>query len=303
MTSTYDAAQWRLLHREYPPFSPHVTEVDIDVTVTACAPLSGPNGEGIIALGTLSGEIFLWDLRSEQIIGQPLRGHSDKINALVSWNGADGSTYLASADDEIAEKSSICVWKLFDEKPEVGSLVGHTYFSDALTYFRSRQGNILLVATDQISVRVWDPLSGKEIACRQRVDTDYADGQWFFGVEMVSLSSGEPCIAIADNSCIRILDAESLATLYTLPGDHKDTISDLSFFSERGRSAFLASVARNGSIIIHRLHDNSEHEVRPALVSRDETPHSLTFFVTTKEIFVSLWEWIMEKSGSGTLII
>ena len=97
----------------------------------------------------LKGEIQLWDLETEQLVGEPLIGHTNWVEAVIF--NPEGQILASGSED-----STIILWDVASQQPIGEPLTGHTSNVDTLDF--SPDGNLLASVSwdnDQIFF-LWD---------------------------------------------------------------------------------------------------------------------------------------------------
>ncbi|CCA76059.1 related to WD40-repeat protein (notchless protein), partial [Serendipita indica DSM 11827] len=111
--------------------------------------------------------IRLWDAKTGEPVGDPLRGHSDSVRAVAF--SPDGSRIVSGSDDQ-----TIRLWDAKSGEPVGDPLRGH---SDLVTAVAISQGGSQLVSGSQDNtIRLWDTdivLPSKHLF-QHRVDQDNA---------------------------------------------------------------------------------------------------------------------------------
>ena len=208
-----------------------------------------PDGRQL-AVGTIEGVVFLWDVRTEQIVLQ-LDAHDDSVNAVVF--SPDGER-LASAGDEAVVKlwdarSGEPISRLegggsslaFDPDGRLLASVGKggrqgAYVWDSLTEnvihtLQGRGGRILYDAvfspdgtrlatgSEDGTVRVWETKSGKELF-------SFAENKSVLSVDFSP--DGKRLASGGLDRTVKIWDVESGKEFRTFVG-HIDTVKDVAF--------------------------------------------------------------------------
>ncbi|MFE5669392.1 caspase family protein [Streptomyces niveus] len=140
MLSRWDLADRRQIGE---PVAAHVYWVGSGVT---SAVIGEPEGHPV-ALSSGRHEARLWDLRTLQPLGHPMRGHVERITAAALTNRGDASLAVTVSDDRTAR-----IWDLTADQPDEG----HTRAVSA-TAFGEFQGRPLVVTGgEDATVRLWD---------------------------------------------------------------------------------------------------------------------------------------------------
>jgi WD40 repeat protein/serine/threonine protein kinase len=110
-----------------------------------------PDG-AFLASGGDDGLITLWDVKSGEISGTPLEGHTDAVSSLAF--SPDG-TILASGSRDY----SILLWNVSSRQALRQPLVGHNDWLSGLAF--SPDGTILASSSHDSTIRLWDTASGQ----------------------------------------------------------------------------------------------------------------------------------------------
>ena len=98
--------------------------------------------------------IRIWDAKTGEQIGSPLRGHSHRVNS-VCWNN-DGTKLASGSSDETVKiwnpATGECLW----------TLSGHSNCVRSVSW--SPDGAKLASGSDDKTVRIWEVATGKELS-------------------------------------------------------------------------------------------------------------------------------------------
>ncbi|AQU67120.1 caspase family protein [Streptomyces niveus] len=140
MLSRWDLADRRQIGE---PVTAHVYWAGSGVT----SAVIGESDGRPVALSSGRHEARLWDLRTLQPLGHPLRGHVERITAAALTNRGDASLAVTVSDDRTAR-----IWDLTADQPDEG----HTRAVSA-TAFGEFQGRPLVVTGgEDATARLWD---------------------------------------------------------------------------------------------------------------------------------------------------
>lgn len=140
MLSLWDLADRRQIGE---PVAAHVYWAGSGVT---SAVIGEPDGHPV-ALSSGRHEARLWDLRTLQPLGHPMRGHVERITAAALTNRGDTSLAVTVSDDRTAR-----IWDLTADQPDEG----HTrpVCATALGEFQARP--LIVTGGEDATVRLWD---------------------------------------------------------------------------------------------------------------------------------------------------
>ncbi len=119
--------------------------------------LSVATHDNLIAFGTNSGDIVLWDISGERASWSEiavLEGHTNRVSDL-DFN-ADGTRLVSSSRDR-----SIIIWDITDYSALTEPLIGHT---DAVeTVHFSPDGSLIASGSRDTSIILWDAETGEQL--------------------------------------------------------------------------------------------------------------------------------------------
>ena len=118
--------------------------------------LGAIDGEPIAVSASDDNTLRLWNLRSGQGHGAPLRGHEDRVNA-VALGAIDGEPIAVSASDD----NTLRLWDVRSGKSE--PLRGHEDWVNAVALGAIDGEPIAVSASYDNTLRVWDLRSGKAV--------------------------------------------------------------------------------------------------------------------------------------------
>ncbi|KAG9010280.1 hypothetical protein FRB90_007835 [Tulasnella sp. 427] len=96
----------------------------------------------------------MWDAQTGAPIGEPLRGHTEWVNAVAF--SPDGTRLASGSDDE-----TIRMWDAQTGAPIGEPLRGHTSYVSAVAF--SLDGTRLASGSDNETIRMWDAQTGAPI--------------------------------------------------------------------------------------------------------------------------------------------
>jgi WD40 repeat protein len=112
-----------------------------------------PDGK-LLALGSDSGPIRLWDVATGHPVGPPLTGH---LNSAQGVTFSPDGKILASAGGD----GTIRLWDVATGQPLGPPLTGHTQYVSSVAF--SPDGTILASASGDGSIRLWDVATGQPL--------------------------------------------------------------------------------------------------------------------------------------------
>ncbi|KAL3417806.1 nuclear distribution protein pac-1a [Phlyctema vagabunda] len=179
-----------------------------------------------LASGSEDCTIKIWDWELGEL-ERTLKGHTKSVLD-VDFGGPKGSTLLASCSSDLTIK----LWDPTDEYKNIRTLPGHDHSVSAVR-FLSSSGNLLVSASRDRSLRIWDVLTGY---C---VKTIRGHNDW---VRDVSPSfDGQWLVSGGNDQTARIWDASSGEARATLLG-HENFI-ECCVFAPPASYEHLASMA------------------------------------------------------------
>lgn len=139
------------------PFSGRrqVTELLADLRADTVAAVPLPDGQVLLACGSFSGTIRLWDPITRRPVGGPLAGHGRAIRAITAVPLRGERVLLASGSDD----GTIRLWDPSAERRD-RSPVDWDRTVTSITVWPERDGRDMLVTASGGYVRMWDSVSG-----------------------------------------------------------------------------------------------------------------------------------------------
>lgn len=111
-----------------------------------------------LATSTTDGPIWLWDLTTGEIVGQPLLGHRGLVLSLCELS-VDGATLLASGGSD----GTVRLWDP-EARSQVGDpLIGHQKMVSGLTVIRIMDRPVIASTSLDGTIRLWDPCARTQI--------------------------------------------------------------------------------------------------------------------------------------------
>ncbi len=187
-----------------------------------------PDGK-ILASASEDTTIRLWDVATQQPLGEPLRGHTAIVNSVAF--SPDG-TILASASGD----KTIRLWDVASGLPLGEPLYGHTDFIGSVAF--SPDGTILASASSDQTIRLWN------VASRQPL------GEPLYGhtasIWSVAFSpDGKILASASEDTTIRLWDVATRQLLGKPLQDHTDRVWSVAFSPD---GTILASASEDETI-------------------------------------------------------
>jgi hypothetical protein len=199
------------------------------------------DGTVLLATAGADGTIRLWDPTSGLQAAPPLHKFAALQTALTTFTDPDGKTLLASAGgDDVVHILDLETGQLNK------TLVGHTEWINAIAVFHTSQGATRLVtASEDATLRIWDPFTGKQIGKPLRNHPDAMEqlATW-------TAPSGGPRIASAGwDGAIHVWNAETGQKLDVPFRGHTDLVTGIVPFPHCD-DIRLASTSEDGTLRI-----------------------------------------------------
>ncbi len=145
---------WDLLPRQARGIRPH-TDADATLiapqsTVTAAAVLF-PDGRPVVVAGATDGTVRSWDMDLGQPLGDPLTGHTRRIETMAAVVLPDGRPIAVSGADD----GTVRVWDLRSGRPLGDPLTDHTRTVFAVATVVLPDGRPILVSGAADGLRQW----------------------------------------------------------------------------------------------------------------------------------------------------
>ena len=192
-------------------------------------------GWGYYATGFEDGAIQLWDRERKIAIGEPLRGHSGKVLALVF--GGSMNDYLASG----SEDQSIIVWDIKRREKKYAPLKGHSGPITSLEFMIGEEK--LLSGSLDGTVRLWKASTGDVLHAFSASGTGGVYSVTDFGNEERYILSG------SEDGIIRLWDIKhSEIPPKKFVGHTGKVISLSAACTEGGKGTHFASGSEDGTI-------------------------------------------------------
>jgi WD40 repeat protein len=143
--------------------------------------------------------VRLWDAATGTPVGDPLTGHTNRVNAVAAVPLPDAQVLLATGSDD----KTVRLWDPATGTP-VGEPMSHPSWVNAVAAVPLPDGRVLLATGNHgnEAVRLWDPLT------RTRVGEPLSDDSaWVNAMAAVSLPNGRILLATGSTDCtVRLWD-------------------------------------------------------------------------------------------------
>ncbi|MBQ9187283.1 MAG: WD40 repeat domain-containing protein [Prevotella sp.] len=196
-----------------------------------------PNGKYIISASGVYNErhmvkrygydnsIRIWDSKSGRQIGNPLKGHTGRVNS-ASFS-PDGKLVVSASDD-----NTIRLWD-FKTGRQIGNpLKGHTGRVNSASF--SPDGKHIVSSSNDSTIRIWDSKSGKQIGNPLKGHTGRVNSALFS-------PDGKHVVSASDDNTIRIWGSKLGKQLGNPLVGHTNSVRSVSF-SPDGKSVLSASL-------------------------------------------------------------
>jgi WD40 repeat protein len=236
------------------------------------------NPQGTILAAEDGRSVVLWDVVHRSRLGEPLRAHTDSVEALAF--SPDGKTIATGSWDK-----TVILWNVRQHRPRGPPLVGHTSFLHAVAF--SPDGRTLASGGSDNRIILWDVATHRRLATRRERDQV---ASLAFSPDGKELAAG-----LADGT-IALRAAATGRLLARLEGGH-GWVEHLAF-SPDGK--LLASASSD--VVVS---DIEREPARGALVSRNArgvsfSPDGKLLSFGTEDGSVVLWD-IEGRHRLGTL--
>jgi WD40 repeat protein len=182
---------------------------------------------GVILASTgFDKSIRLWDVKTEQLVGQPLTGHSDWVSSIAF--SPDGTLLASASLDKTVRVWDIKAWQL------IGTLSGHSAPVNSVVF--SPDGSTLASASWDHTIRLWD------VKTRQLLDTLSGHSDGVFSVAFSP--DGRTIASASGDKTIRLWEVKTRQPIGTLSG-HADAVFSVAFNPD---GAILASGSADHSV-------------------------------------------------------
>jgi len=203
----------------------------------------------LIASGSHTGAIQLWDSKSHMPFGGPLQGHSAWMNS-VSFS-PDSRWLVSGSDDKM-----IRVWDCKTGQAVGDPLFGHIDF----VWSVCTDGRFIVSGSRDKTIRIWD------LATRTQIGWPINTGE---GVDAVALSNDGRVAAEVRNS-ICVWDVNSHRRIAVMKG-HKSFVSAIAFSPDNRR------IASGSDDNIIRLWDTETYTQIGEFTGHTDAVHSVSF--------------------------
>jgi WD40 repeat protein len=160
----------------------------------------------------IRGEIILWEVATEQQIGEPLQGHTSEVLSVAF--SPDGTTLASGSWDQ-----TIILWDVASGQPRGDPLLGHTSTVNSVAF--SPDGTTLASASG-FTIRLWDVASGQPIGDPLQGHTSV--------VESVAFSPDSTMLASASaDQTIRLWEVATGQPIGDPLTGHTSTVNSVAF--------------------------------------------------------------------------
>lgn len=167
--------------------------------VNTVVPVSLPDGRTLLATGTDENTVHLWDPVTGLAVGEPLRGHEDRVWAVTVVPLPDGRVLVASGGGD----DTVRLWDPVTGRSVGEPLAGHTDEVNVVAAVPLPDGRVLLASGgDDAGVRLWDPVTGDGVG---EPLTGHTGALW--GIVPLPPVDGRPRLATAGSDhTVRLWD-------------------------------------------------------------------------------------------------
>ena len=143
----------------------------------------------------------VWRLADGAPVGEPLRGHTGRVNAVAVGALPDGTPVIVSGSNralnDYRADDTVRVWRLADGTPVGEPLTGHTSWVNAVAVGALPDGTPVIVSGshDDATVRVWRLADGAPVGEPLTGHTS-----WVNAVAVGALPDGTPVIVSGSGS-------------------------------------------------------------------------------------------------------
>jgi len=222
--------------------------------VVLCVAISAD--DQFIASGSADNTVRLWNTKTGEPIGEPLKGHGGTINAVTF--SCDGQWLASASDDE-----TVGLWALAGNQPPTLRELRCEHRSLSVSF--SSNGQLLAVGDSWGYVTLWDPTTHGDHTSSAKMQDNEHD------VTSICFSPDDSRIAAAsESSDIYVWNVETKSLLQTLEG-HEGYVHAVAYSADGGR------LASGGSDHTVRLWDASTGEAFAVLYGHSTFVRSVAF--------------------------
>ncbi|QRV92660.1 WD repeat-containing protein [Ceratobasidium sp. AG-Ba] len=178
-----------------------------------------------------NGTIDIWDARTGQQVGQPLKGHTNWVNSVAY---SHDSAYIVSGSSD----NTVRIWDARTGKQVGQPLEGHTNWVNSVAY--SHDSAYIVSGSSDNTVRIWDALTGKQVGQPLEGHTD--------SVNSVAYSHDSAYIVSgSDDNTVRIWDARTGKQVGQPLEGHTDSVNSVAYSHD---SAYIVSGSDDNTVRI-----------------------------------------------------